>query len=74
MIIVSGRSTERDRVRGLSEGADDVQKPFSYGELLARINSVLRRRRQPFPRSGREIEINDVEHTVRVGAAACDFR
>lgn len=35
VIIVSGRGTERDRVRGLSEGADDfVRKPFSYGELL----------------------------------------
>jgi len=69
VIIVSGRSTERDRVRGLSEGADDyVQKPFSYGELLARINSVLRRRRRSHSlvQVG-EIEINDVEHTVRVG-------
>jgi DNA-binding response OmpR family regulator len=68
VIIVSGRSTERDRVRGLSSGADDyVQKPFSYGELLARINAVLRRRRRTHSllRIG-DIEINDVEHTVKV--------
>ncbi|MBN8868735.1 MAG: response regulator transcription factor [Solirubrobacterales bacterium] len=39
VIIVSGRGTERDRVRGLGEGADDyVQKPFSYGELLGPIS------------------------------------
>lgn len=69
VIIVSGRSTERDRVRGLGAGADDfVQKPFSYGELLARINSVLRRRRRSHAviQVG-EIEINDIEHTVKVG-------
>lgn len=68
VIIVSGRGTERDRVRGLGEGADDyVLKPFSYGELLARINAVLRRRRHSqslIQVAG--IEINDVEHTVRV--------
>lgn len=68
VIVISGRSTERDRVRGLGEGADDyVQKPFSYGELLARINAVLRRRRRSYPLvQVAEIEINDVEHTVRV--------
>jgi len=69
VIIVSGRGTEQDRVRGLNEGADDyIQKPFSYGELLARINSVLRRRRRSHPLLRvAEIEINDVEHTVKVG-------
>lgn len=45
VIVVSGRGSERDRVRGLEQGADDyVLKPFSYSELLARIGAVLRRR------------------------------
>lgn len=69
VIIISGRSTERDRVRGLGAGADDfVRKPFAYGELLARINAVLRRRShsRPLLRIA-EIEINDAEHTVSVG-------
>jgi len=68
VIIVSGRSTERDRVRGLSLGADDyVQKPFSYSELLARINAVLRRRRgSNMVLQAAGIEINDAERSVRV--------
>lgn len=68
VIIVSGRSTERDRIRGLGQGADDyVQKPYSYGELLARINAVLRRKKSTHSvLRAAEIEINDVEHTVRV--------
>ncbi|MDQ5894968.1 MAG: two-component system, OmpR family, phosphate regulon response regulator PhoB [Actinomycetota bacterium] len=68
VIIVSGRGTERDRIRGLGQGADDyVQKPYSYGELLARINAVLRRKARTHPviRAG-EIEINSIERTVKV--------
>jgi DNA-binding response OmpR family regulator len=44
VIILSGRSGELDRVRGFARGADDyVVKPFSYPEILARVNAVLRR-------------------------------
>lgn len=44
VIILTGRGDERDRVGGLRAGADDyVTKPFSRDELLARIESVLRR-------------------------------
>lgn len=68
VIIVSGRGTERDRVRGLGQGADDyVLKPFSYSELLARIEAVLRRRRSSSPVLRAEgIEVNEIERTVRV--------
>jgi two-component system, OmpR family, response regulator len=45
VIVLTGRSGDTDRVRGLDSGADDyVVKPFRYGELRARINAVLRRR------------------------------
>jgi two-component system phosphate regulon response regulator PhoB len=44
VIVLSGRSGETDRIVGLDLGADDyLIKPFSPGELAARIRSVLRR-------------------------------
>ncbi len=44
VIMVTVRSDEQDKIRGLTLGADDyVTKPFSPGELGARIKAVLRR-------------------------------
>ncbi|GAB93078.1 response regulator [Gordonia rhizosphera] len=44
VIILSGRSSETDRIVGLDLGADDyLVKPFSPGELAARVRSLLRR-------------------------------
>jgi DNA-binding response OmpR family regulator len=46
VIMLTGRGDEADRILGLRTGADDyVVKPFSPGELTARIESVLRRAR-----------------------------
>lgn len=44
LIMVTARSEEEDRIRGLNIGCDDyVSKPFSLPELIARISAVLRR-------------------------------
>jgi DNA-binding response OmpR family regulator len=44
VIIVTSRSDVRSRIHGLNLGADDyVVKPYDPGELLARINAVIRR-------------------------------
>ncbi len=44
VVVLSGRSGEGDRIVGLDLGADDyLVKPFSPGELAARVRSVLRR-------------------------------
>jgi DNA-binding response OmpR family regulator len=44
IILLTGRSGEEDRIAGLRGGADDyIAKPFSSGELSARVESVLRR-------------------------------
>ncbi|MCK8462257.1 phosphate regulon transcriptional regulator PhoB [Aliiroseovarius sp. S1339] len=46
VIMLSARSEEVDRVRGLETGADDyVVKPFSVSELMARVRTQLRRTR-----------------------------
>lgn len=44
VIVLTARGGESDRIKGLKLGADDyVVKPFSVGELLARVEAVLRR-------------------------------
>lgn len=44
VLILSGRASELDRVRGLERGADDyLPKPFSYPELRLRLAALLRR-------------------------------
>ncbi len=42
VVVITGRSSADDRVRGLSEGADDyLVKPFHYPELLVRLRRLL---------------------------------
>jgi two-component system phosphate regulon response regulator PhoB len=44
IIMVTARTEEEDKIRGLNIGCDDyVSKPFSFPELVARIRAVLRR-------------------------------
>ncbi|PJF40234.1 MAG: DNA-binding response regulator [Chloroflexi bacterium] len=44
MIVISGRTQERDKVDALEAGADDyLAKPFSSEELVARVGALLRR-------------------------------
>jgi two-component system OmpR family response regulator len=45
IIILSARDETGDRIEGLELGADDyLVKPFDFGELLARVHAVMRRR------------------------------
>lgn len=68
VVMISARSEEVDRVRGLETGADDyVVKPYSVRELMARVKTQLRRVR---PASvGERLEHGDIaldasEHRV----------
>ena len=50
IVVLSARGRESDKVRAFDEGADDfVAKPFSSGELLARLRAALRRRKLERP-------------------------
>jgi DNA-binding response OmpR family regulator len=44
IVMLTARSEETDKIRGLDAGADDyVTKPFSVNELIARMRAILRR-------------------------------
>lgn len=59
IIMLSARSEEVDRVRGLETGADDyVIKPYSVIELMARVRSQLRRVRPSTV--GQQLEYDDI--------------
>src|SRR3954452_8050352 len=60
VIMLTARSEEGDRVRGLDSGADDyVVKPFSPSELVARLRAVMRRAQ---PATGQDVlQFSDVE-------------
>ena len=67
VILLTARTEEIDRIIGLRIGADDyVTKPFSPGELVARVQALLRRRRPP-PATDREDVIRVAELVVDPG-------
>ncbi len=69
VIVLSGRGTDADRLRGLDCGADDyVVKPFAVQEVVARTRAVLRRRdrRRAGPLRVGEIVVDPARREVRV--------
>src|SRR5512146_1940040 len=69
ILVLTARAETDSKVELLLAGADDyLVKPFSFDELLARVHALLRRPVGSLPavlRSG-EIELNPVEHSVRL--------
>ncbi|HWP61265.1 MAG TPA: response regulator transcription factor [Candidatus Paceibacterota bacterium] len=71
IIIITGESDTASKVTLLNSGADDyVVKPFSPDELIARVNSVLRRPAigKPVVHVMGDLEINTTTHSVRAGS------
>ena len=64
IIMLTARSQETDKIRGLDAGADDyMTKPFSINELIARVRAILRRA---------SLGAGSTE-TVRIGEAVVSF-
>lgn len=65
IVMLTARSQELDKVVGLKAGADDyVTKPFSFMELVARVEAVLRRSRR----------LAEQAHTYTFGRVTLNFR
>ncbi|AKF06014.1 response regulator transcription factor [Sandaracinus amylolyticus] len=63
ILMLTARSQEADKIRGLDAGADDyVTKPFSVGELVARIRAIFRR----------TTRAQITEAPIRIGTASID--
>ena len=80
IVVCTGPSTVAQRVRGLRLGADDwITKPCHPEEVIARIQSVVRRRRRPASRSqsqpllAGEVEIRVDQFQAFVGATSLDL-
>jgi DNA-binding response OmpR family regulator len=65
ILMLTARSQEVDKIRGLNAGADDyMTKPFSVGELIARLRAIFRR----------AARVSDAAHErFQVGAAEVDL-
>ncbi len=76
IVLLTARSGEVDRIVGLDSGADDyIVKPFSLGELYARLRAVLRRGRQEPEtklQSG-DLTLDLVSHRAFRGAETLDL-
>jgi DNA-binding response OmpR family regulator len=86
IVVVSARGTEHDRVHALEIGADDyLVKPFSMGELVARVRANARRGTRPEQEQrGEAIEVEELRidprevqafvHGESVGLTRTEFR
>jgi two-component system OmpR family response regulator len=70
VLMLTARDAVADRIGGLDAGADDyVIKPFAFGELLARLRALIRRKPLERPVALRvdDLMLNPSTHSVRRG-------
>jgi two-component system alkaline phosphatase synthesis response regulator PhoP len=79
VMMVTARTSELDKVKGLDAGADDyLTKPFGIMEFLARVKALLRRSTPKSEESKvlirwQKIEIDDARHLVTVEGKPCEL-
>ena len=79
IVMLTAKAEESDVIIGLSTGADDyLTKPFSPGELVARVRAMLRRPRSVEPgddsvRRFGELELDAAAREVRIGGSPVDL-
>lgn len=77
VIMVTAKSSEMDKVKGLDQGADDyITKPFGVMELISRVKAILRRTNPVKAEKSLEFEgivIDDAKHQVRVDGVECEL-
>ncbi|MBI3584863.1 MAG: response regulator transcription factor [Nitrospinae bacterium] len=70
VLLLTARDTITDKIKGLDSGADDyLTKPFKFGELLARIRALIRRKadiKDTVIRIG-DLEINTTNREIKRG-------
>ncbi len=80
VLILSALASVGDRIDGLESGSDDyLVKPFSFAELLARVNALLRRHdARPDPADHRltvgELEIDPLSRSVKRAGRKLDLK
>lgn len=77
IIMVTAKTSELDKVKGLDLGADDyITKPFGVMELISRVKALLRRTQSAAPEAQLchgDITVDNDKHAVFLGDKPCEL-